>query len=347
MQVKKILFVTAAALLFFLLVVPFISYKTLRSGIKKEVFNHLITTRELTYDRIKNFFHERFGDIDVLARNPIVAQSLSQLSSTVRTTGIDTAQYSAVADLYQPLMEHYCTDYGYVNIFFVDKDGNVIYSTKNDKYKGHNLLEGEYSSYSISHLFDRALKEVTFDDFTLHEELNEFTFFFGAPVYDKDVLLGVIIIEIPFSHLDAMLVHRAGLGKTGEIYLVGDDGYMRSNSRFSEEPTILSLEVDTKATREAFNGHIGTAEITDYRDVTVLSAYTPLNLEFVDWVLVAEIDKKEAFAHIRKVEIRLIIVGVIILGIAIAYIYITKDKERVKVRGKRFDNKHTTSNKNA
>ena len=333
---KKILFVIAAASLFFLLVIPFISYNTLKSGIKDEVFNHLITTRELTYDRINNFFNERFGDIDVIARNPIIAQSLSQLSSTASTSGIDTAQYSAVADLYQPLMEHYCTDYGYTNIFFVDKDGNVIYSTKEDKYKGHNLLEGEYSSYSISHVFERALKEVTFDDFTFHEELNEYTFFFGAPVYDKEVLIGVIIIEIPFSHLDAMLVHRAGLGKTGEIYLVGDDGYMRSNSRFSEEPTILSLEVDTKATREAFNGHIGAAVTTDYRDVNVLSAYTPLSLEFVDWVLVAEIDKKEAFAPIRKVEIRLLIVAIIVFGIAIAYIYITRDKEKRK----ETNNKH-------
>ncbi|MGR3317997.1 MAG: cache domain-containing protein [Candidatus Anammoxibacter sp.] len=328
MPVKKIFFVIAAALLIFLLAVPLVSYKTLKRGIKHEVFRHLITTRELTNDRIASFFNERFGDIDVLTRNPIVIQSFSQLSNTANN-GIDSDQYSAVANLYLPLMEHYCIDYGYVNIFFAEKDGKVIFSVNESEYIGQNLLKGDYSDFSISHVFNNALEEVTFDDFTFHEELNTYTFFFGAPVYNEDVLLGVIIIEIPFSHMDAILTQRKGLGKTGEIYLVGDDGYMRSNSRFSEEPTILKKEVDTEATREAFIGNIGTMIMEDYRGVSVLSAYTPLNLKFVDWVLLAEIDEKEAFASIRKVEFRLVIIAFMIGGIAIAYIYITRKKSKI------------------
>ncbi|MGR3219635.1 MAG: cache domain-containing protein [Candidatus Anammoxibacter sp.] len=327
MQVKKIFFVIAAALLIFLLAVPLVSYKTLKRGIKHEVYRHLVTTRELIGDRIRGFFHERFGDIDVLTRNPIVIQSFSQLSNTVTNNGIDSDQYSAIANLYLPLMEHYCIDYGYVNIFFVEKAGKVILSVNESEYTGQNLIKGDYSDFSISHVFNSSLNEVTFDDFTFHEELNEYTFFFGAPVFSEALLLGVIIIEIPFSHMDAMLTQRGGLGKTGEIYLVGDDGYMRSNSRFSEEPTILKLEVDTEATREAFVGNIGTMIMEDYRGVSVLSAYTPLNLRFVDWVLLAEIDEKEAFATIRKVEFRLIIIGGMIGGIAFAYIYITRRKE--------------------
>ena len=136
------------------------------------------------------------------------------------------------------------------------------------------------------------------------------------------------IIEIPFSHMDAMLTQRTGLGKTGEIYLVGDDGYMRSNSRFTDEPTILKKEVDTEATMEALSGNTGTKIVEDYRGVSVLSAYTPLNLRFVDWVLLAEMDEKEAFASIRKVEFRLIIIACMISGIAIAYIYITRRKKQ-------------------
>lgn len=323
---KKTLFAFAAAFLFFLLSIPFISYKPLKRGIENEVFNHLITTRELINNRIESFFHERFGDIDVLARNPIIAQSLAQLSKTAFSAGIESAQYSAVANLYQPLMGHYCSDYGYVNIFLVDKAGNVIFSVKEDQYTGHNLLSSEYSNFSIAHVFDFGLKEITFDDFTLREGSNEFTCYFGSPVYDGEELLGVIIIEVPFSHMDAMLTQREGLGETGEIYIVGDDGYMRSNSRFSKEPTMLQKEVDTEATRDAFNGHAGIKIINDYRDVPVLSAYRPLNLKFVDWALLAEIDKKEAFAPIRKVEIRLIIAAAIIGIIAIVYLYITKQK---------------------
>ena len=148
---KKTLFVIASAFLFFLLLVPFISYKTLKNGLMNEVFHHLITTRELTNHRIQNFFNERFGDVDVLARNPIIAQSLTQFSTTVGTVGIDGAQYTAIANLYKPLMEHYCKDYGYANIYFVDKEGTVVFSAEVNDFNGTNLLKGEYKDFSIAH----------------------------------------------------------------------------------------------------------------------------------------------------------------------------------------------------
>ena len=68
--------------------------------------------------------------------------------------------------------------------------------------------------------------------------INEYTAYFAAPVYNVEELAGVLIIEIPFLHLDTMLTQRAGLGQTGEMFLVGEDGLMRSNSRFYVEPTI-------------------------------------------------------------------------------------------------------------
>ena len=33
-----------------------------------------------------------------------------------------------------------------------------------------------------------------------------------------------------------------GMGETGETYLVGPDGLMRSQSRFTDEPTLLAIE---------------------------------------------------------------------------------------------------------
>ena len=130
-----------------------------------------------------------------------------------------------------------------------------------------------------------------------NDKINDFTAYFGAPVFEAESLLGVIVIEIPFAHLDTILTQRAGLGQTGEMYLVGDDGFMRSNSRFSVTPTILQKEVNTEATREAFEGYVGKKIIDDYRGVPVLSAYTPLNLNFINWALLVEIDEAEAFAR--------------------------------------------------
>jgi uncharacterized membrane protein YsdA (DUF1294 family) len=63
----------------------------------------------------------------------------------------------------------------------------------------------------------------------------------------------------------------------------------------------------------------------------VLSAYTPLNFGSVDWVLLVEIDKKEAFQTIRTIEIRLLIIALMIGGITIAYLYLkNKSPDSIK-----------------
>lgn len=330
-KIKNTIFTIGIAFLIFLISVPIISYTAFKLAIKEKTFNHLITTRELLVDQIENYFNERLGDVNVLARSPSTIQALSFFTHAFKNSGIRSAEYKEVAETYQPLMNHYVSNYGYTNIFLVNIHGDVIFSAKEDEYAGINLLTTENSLLKIAHIFKKGMVETTFDDYTWHHDENDFVAYFASPLYDNKVLLGVLLTEIPFSHLDAILSRRKGLGETGEMYLVGTDGFMRSNSRFSEETTVLNKKVDTEATRDAFKGNTGTQIIDDYRGVPVLSAYTPLNFGSVDWVLLVEIDKKEAFQTIRTVEIRLLIIALIIGGITIAYLYLkSKSPESIK-----------------
>jgi len=324
---KKTTIVLAIALLTFFLLVPFVSYKSLKSALKEEVFNHLVTTRDLLKLQIWNYFNNRFGDIDTLSRNPVISQGFTRLSVAFNTYNFGSPQFQKIENLYQPLMEYYVSDYGYTNIFFICRDGNVLFSVINEGFTGTNLLTGKFKDIGFAQIFKRGLEDVTFEDYTWNDKVNEYTAYFAAPVYDVDKLTGVLIIELPFGHLDTMLTQRAGLGQTGEMYLVGEDGLMRSNSRFSVEPTILKKEVDTEATREAFDGYVGKKVIYDYRGVPVLSAYTPLNLNFINWVLMVEIDEEEAFAAIKSVESRLTIIASIISVIAVGYLYLMYRKQ--------------------
>src|SRR3990167_863122 len=327
MNSKKVFITIGIAFSVFLMTLPLVSYRFLKTAVEAEVFNHLVTVRELLKYQIEGYFQDRFGDVDVLAGNPVIGQGFSRLSKAFSDAGLDGLQYTKITSLYQPLMEHYLTDYGYVNIYFVDRGGDVIFSAIREEFAGTNLLTGRFKQFSIGQVFARGLDGVAFEDYTWHEEIQEFTSYFAAPVYDGQMLLGVLVIEIPFSHLDAIMTKRAGLGETGEMYLVGDDGYMRSNSRFVKEPTILQKAVDTEATRDALNGIVGVNTIKDYRGITVLSAYTALNLKFVNWALLVEIDEKEALVAIHTVERRVKILGALIACITFLYIYLVNRKK--------------------
>lgn len=297
---------------------------------KHEFVNHLISVREIKKLQIQNFFHERYGDIHVLSKNPLVVQSLPRFSNAFRSGGFDDPAYKQVDTYYGPLIEHFLRQYGYKNIFLVDTDGNVVFGVKRDEYLGTNLRTGEYSSYSIGELFKEALNNIKFSDLTWCEESKDFIFMAAAPVYDlANRLLGVVISETPYSSIDIILSQRDGLGETGEIYIVGDDYFMRSKSRFITQNTILKLEINTMATRDALRGNTDVQIVKDYRNIPVISAYTPLdNLKDVTWALLIEMDVKEAFYSILTLKTKLIIIGATIGSITGIYLYFTLRKKR-------------------
>ena len=113
-----------------------------------------------------------------------------------------------------------------------------------------------------------------------------------------------------------------GLGESGETYIAGSDYKMRNDSRFIiEEPdryfelieqigtdkevinqikshstSIMFQEIRTDAVGDALNGNTNTKIIDNYRGIPVLSSYTPLSIEDVNWVMLSEIVKEEVSA---------------------------------------------------
>ena len=104
MSTKKVFITIGIAFSIFLMTLPLISYRFLKESIEAEVFNHLITVRELLKSQIEGYFQDRFGDVDVLASNPVTGQGFSRLSKAFHASGLDGPQYNKMADLDQPLM---------------------------------------------------------------------------------------------------------------------------------------------------------------------------------------------------------------------------------------------------
>src|SRR3970282_2576106 len=150
------------------------------------------------------------------------------------------------------------------------------------------------------------------------------------PVYElSNNPFGFIIVEVPYSKIDVFLAQRDGLGDTGEIYIVGDDHFMRSKSRFITQNTILKLEINTDAANDSLRGNTDIRVVKDYRNIPVLSAYTPLeNLRDVTWVLLVEIDIKEAFYPVLVLKTNLIIISAVISVITAVYLYFTLKRRR-------------------
>jgi sigma-B regulation protein RsbU (phosphoserine phosphatase) len=82
--------------------------------------------------------------------------------------------------------------------------------------------------------------------------------------------------------------------------------------------TIGLQPVKTRGTKAALSGETGTQIFPDYRGVSVLSSYKPLNISDVNWAIMSEIDEAEAFKYVHYLKKSVIVLLlVLIIGILI------------------------------
>lgn len=70
--------------------------------------------------------------------------------------------------------------------------------------------------------------------------------------------------------------------------------------------TSIGLQpVNSDAVARGLAGETGFELIRDYRNIPVLSAYMPLNLHGLQWVLLSEIDESEAMAFLTTLKLHI------------------------------------------
>jgi signal transduction histidine kinase len=123
-----------------------------------------------------------------------------------------------------------------------------------------------------------------------------------------------LIGETPASEISRILLHenlQSGLGQSGEAYLVGRDGLMRSESRFVKG-SLMKMPVMSETARSAIAGKTGAEITSDYRGIRVFSAFEPLGINGLPWVILAEIDYGEAMVPVVALRNDIMLVSVVI-----------------------------------
>ncbi len=251
----------------------------------------------------------------------------------------DGSRYSETHRKYHPHIRDYLDKFGYYDIFLVDADtGHIVYSVFKEADFATSLSKGPYADTGIARVFKAANRlpagETALEDFNPYlPSYSGHASFIATPIFNGDKRTGVLIFQMPVDNINAIMTHNekwadAGLGSSGEVYLVGPNQLMRSNSRFliedrqgylnaiqtagvtqdtadlilAKETSIGLHRIDSESAKLAIQGKSGVHIIPDYRNVPVLSAYAPLNIPGLKWGILAEIDEAEAFAAIDELQ---------------------------------------------
>lgn len=273
----------------------------------------------------------------------------------------DGSRWSAANALFNGFFREIVTRSGFDDALLLDTRGNVVYTAYKGSDLGTNIHTGPYKGGELSEAYREALNSNSVDyvavtDFGIYQPSGTPTAWMVSPIGGGGRIEGVLALQFPISVVNQLMTmdgkwEESGLGETGETYLVGPDGLMRSDSRlFLEDPeqfkadvveagtppgvaeqsilhggTTLVQPVSDEASKLAGQGQSGSIIERDYLGQETLQAYAPLELTGLDWSVVAKIDTAEAFAPVTKFTRTLVLSTVaMIFAVCIAAILLAR-----------------------
>jgi len=286
--------------------------------------------------RAKRYFDQLDDDSIAYQYHYIKANPNPLGSKEVLDRAPDQSAYSALHAELHPVVRSYLQKFGYYDIFLVDPDsGDIVYSVFKELDYSTSLIDGPYADTNFGEVFRMANAATQPDIFYLVDYAQYFpsyeapASFIASPIFDGAKKIGVAIFQMPIDALNAIMTERAGLGRSGESYLVGPDLLMRSDSYLDPENHSVTASfrrpetggVDTVAVREALASQTGSQIVIDYNGNPVLSAYAPVAVGDTTWALMAEIDEAEVMEPVFDLIWSLVLVGILLSLILVVLAY--------------------------
>jgi methyl-accepting chemotaxis protein len=235
-------------------------------------------------------------------------------------------------------------------MFLINPQGQIVYTVFKETDFASDLQTGPYRDSNLAGLIRQVIasKEKGFAnlaDFAAYApSYGAPASFIAAPIFNGSRLVGVLAFQMPVDEINNVMTgnqswQKDGLGNTGQTFLVGSDSLMRSASRFHlNDPnaylaelrsrgtkedaiarlrqhgtTILQQTVTSPAVGRALAGGTGTMREVDYRNTAVLSSYAPLQIKGLDWVILSQMDLREAYAPIYALQRQILITATLLI----------------------------------
>lgn len=268
--------------------------------------------------------------------------------------GGDGTTYSAAAVRYGDYFSRLVNQAGYEDVLLLNLSGDVVYSAYKGPELGSNIDTGPLRDSKLADAYREAIATNSVDTVVLTDferwvpSLGTPNMWIVSPIGNDTGITGALAIQLPLSFVNDVMTGSngwkgQGLGTTGEVYLVGRDGLMRSISReVVEHPkqyvqtvvdhgtppaaakraaevagTVLIQPITGDAVSRAQSGKSGTLEGSDYVSGSSVVSYGPLDVDGLDWVVIARIDSSEAFAPVDDFT-RIVLISLLGIMLAVA-----------------------------
>ncbi len=234
----------------------------------------------------------------------------------------DGGTYSAAHAKFHPWFRDLLEKRGYYDIFMVSHEGKVVYSVHKEKDFGTDLATGKWRDTDLAKVYGRIDKafsrgNVAFSDFAPYAPSGGApASFIAAPIFDHEGgKHGALVFQMPMDKINAIMNNTAGMGESGDAYIVGRDLLLRSDMRTTKEDDVLKAKADEESVRRALRGEDGVLIGNDHHGHEVLSAYGPLDFLGARWAIVADVEMEEVDQPV--IELRNFLIVAILITMAV------------------------------
>jgi len=321
--------------------VSLISYLNSRNSLIRAADDLLVNSAWLKAGKVITLGERWLTDVEMQARNKQNIRLLKDFRKAYEASGlsleafVNSFAWLEIDDERGRDLRNFQTTYGYSDIFLIDFEGNILFSSFGNDDLGTNLFSGKYSDTLFAKTVGKAFKtgKAGFSDLEYYAPMDNRAagFVVHDMVDDEGKKVGLLAIGIESRQIDAVMKELLDSGeKNAEVYLVGSDLIMRSNSVLVEEETLLKKRVDTEQTR-AWRNEAVLSEKTDPQEAetkvymgphgkTVLGVQHEVHIGDVPYAVIAEIETKTAFAPavgLRSIVMALLVVtGIVVFFFA-------------------------------
>ena len=318
----KIIIFTILLSVFPIFIMRIFVYPTEKKALQDALIQNLEGVGHKQAELLVRWIKERKADAKIVAENPNVPGVIYK---------------SEGSENFYRLLHHLNTlrdAYDYKEIFICDRHGDLKITTST------GTVITNVAGYEF---FKKAASGSTFVSPVVPSVIpleNEYgklefgmpTLYITTPIVYEHKIIGVVCLRVDVMEI-SKLMRSVRLGETGETYLVNEEGYMISESKFLKdlkdfgivhERTTLELKVTDpktgKLTRsveacvKGGRGHDGEG-YPDYRGIQVLGFWQWI--PELNWGIIAEIDVNEGYGMVRKLHI---LVSSIMLPMTLAVI---------------------------
>ena len=301
----------------------------MEQNVETSILDHLKSLADDRAQEVMNYYQERSNDLLVMAASPSLQQIFSQYYENTSTSWIlNTTNYAYI--------EQYMTTYEYTEIYFLDTNAYIWWSSSNET-QGIHLKNEPYNATNLGLVYEHAMSsqspnKVSISDFEINSISSTPSAFLLTSVYTSNTsdIQGYIAVQITNNHINEIVQDSTGLGQTGEVLLIGNDYYLRSDSRLHPQDTILHQKVESLNVQTCFDHCLTPHDDPWYEEVYIYknhhdewSVGAHAFIVEAEMVLISEMSMGEALAPITQTNTSLyLMIGIfisLILSISLVY----------------------------